>query len=90
MPAHLSGILVGGLLPAVFYGISNVFAKSSANTGMSVGLFTALTQRQRSLTIIVNSIKTVITDILIENFYTTKIVTKFIFVSTYTFHRGFY
>ncbi|MEL6130758.1 MAG: hypothetical protein AAFX51_19785 [Cyanobacteria bacterium J06636_28] len=29
--------MVGGLLPALFYGVSSVFAKSSTNAGMSVG-----------------------------------------------------
>ncbi|MEM6521903.1 MAG: hypothetical protein AAF722_21530, partial [Cyanobacteria bacterium P01_C01_bin.70] len=29
--------LVGGFLPALFYGVSSVFAKTSSNAGMSVG-----------------------------------------------------
>ncbi|MGD1902689.1 MAG: hypothetical protein ACFB9N_10670 [Geitlerinemataceae cyanobacterium] len=29
--------IVGGLLPAIFYGASSVFAKASANAGMSAG-----------------------------------------------------
>lgn len=37
MTSNLLGIIVGGLLPALFYGISSVFAKSSTNAGMSVG-----------------------------------------------------
>ncbi|MEM1254798.1 MAG: hypothetical protein AAGI69_20365 [Cyanobacteria bacterium P01_H01_bin.21] len=37
MTSNLLGLIVGGLLPAMFYGISNVFAKSSTNAGMSVG-----------------------------------------------------
>lgn len=37
MSSNLLGILVGGLLPALFYGVSSVFAKSSTNAGMSVG-----------------------------------------------------
>lgn len=37
MPPKLVGLLVGGLLPALFYGISGIFAKSSANAGMSIG-----------------------------------------------------
>lgn len=37
MTSNLLGLLVGGLLPALFYGISSVFAKSSTNAGMSVG-----------------------------------------------------
>ncbi|NJN20597.1 MAG: hypothetical protein HC812_04600 [Leptolyngbya sp. RL_3_1] len=37
MSSKLLGLLVGGLLPALFYGISSVFAKSSTNAGMSVG-----------------------------------------------------
>jgi len=31
------GLMVGGILPALFYGVSSVFAKSSTNAGMSVG-----------------------------------------------------
>ena len=31
------GLIVGGLLPAIFYGTSSVFAKTSSNAGMSVG-----------------------------------------------------
>jgi len=31
------GTIVGGLLPALFYGASSVFAKVSANAGMSAG-----------------------------------------------------
>ncbi|MEO0396140.1 MAG: hypothetical protein AAF243_09180 [Cyanobacteria bacterium P01_A01_bin.137] len=37
MTSNLLGLMVGGLLPALFYGISSVFAKSSTNAGMSVG-----------------------------------------------------
>ncbi|MBE7383568.1 MAG: hypothetical protein F6J95_019390 [Leptolyngbya sp. SIO1E4] len=37
MSSKLLGLLVGGILPALFYGISSVFAKSSTNAGMSVG-----------------------------------------------------
>ena len=37
MTSNLLGLIIGGLLPAMFYGISNVFAKSSTNAGMSVG-----------------------------------------------------
>lgn len=37
MSPQLSGLLVGGLLPALFYGVSNIFAKTSSNAGMSVG-----------------------------------------------------
>ena len=37
MTSNLLGLIVGGLLPAMFYGISSVFAKSSTNAGMSVG-----------------------------------------------------
>ncbi|MEM8807981.1 MAG: hypothetical protein AAGF01_18325 [Cyanobacteria bacterium P01_G01_bin.38] len=37
MSPQLLGLAVGGLLPALFYGISSVFAKTSANAGMSVG-----------------------------------------------------
>ena len=37
MSLQLVGLVVGGILPALFYGISSVFAKSSANLGMSVG-----------------------------------------------------
>lgn len=37
MSPQLSGLIVGGLLPAIFYGTSSVFAKTSSNAGMSVG-----------------------------------------------------
>lgn len=37
MTSNWLGLIVGGLLPALFYGISSVFAKSSTNAGMSVG-----------------------------------------------------
>lgn len=37
MSPQMIGLLVGGILPALFYGVSSVFAKSSANLGMSVG-----------------------------------------------------
>ncbi len=37
MSSNLIGLMVGGLLPALFYGVSSVFAKSSTNAGMSVG-----------------------------------------------------
>ena len=31
------GLIIGGVLPALFYGVSSIFAKSSANAGMAVG-----------------------------------------------------
>ncbi|MEM1308367.1 MAG: hypothetical protein AAGF98_02505 [Cyanobacteria bacterium P01_H01_bin.153] len=37
MSPQLLGLLVGGFLPALFYGVSSVFAKTSSNAGMSVG-----------------------------------------------------
>ncbi len=37
MASNFVGLIVGGLLPALFYGISSVFAKSSTNAGMTVG-----------------------------------------------------
>ncbi|MEM9804602.1 MAG: hypothetical protein AAF959_04930 [Cyanobacteria bacterium P01_D01_bin.56] len=37
MTSNWLGLIVGGLLPALFYGISSIFAKSSTNAGMSVG-----------------------------------------------------
>ncbi|MEM1280044.1 MAG: hypothetical protein AAF827_19950 [Cyanobacteria bacterium P01_D01_bin.6] len=37
MSPQLLGLIVGGFLPALFYGLSSVFAKTSANAGMSVG-----------------------------------------------------
>jgi len=37
MSPQLLGLIVGGLLPAIFYGTSSVFAKTSSNAGMSVG-----------------------------------------------------
>lgn len=35
--SNLFGLMIGGILPALLYGLSNVFAKSSTNAGMSVG-----------------------------------------------------
>lgn len=37
MASNLIGLLVGGIVPALLYGVSSVFAKASANGGMSVG-----------------------------------------------------
>ncbi|MEM6255223.1 MAG: hypothetical protein AAF821_20100 [Cyanobacteria bacterium P01_D01_bin.156] len=37
MTSNWLGLIVGGLLPALLYGISSIFAKSSTNAGMSVG-----------------------------------------------------
>ncbi|MEM0979827.1 MAG: hypothetical protein AAGH78_06090 [Cyanobacteria bacterium P01_H01_bin.58] len=37
MSLQALGIIIGGILPALFYGVSSVFAKSSTNAGMSVG-----------------------------------------------------
>lgn len=37
MSPKLLGLIIGGLLPALFYGLSSVFAKTSTNAGMSVG-----------------------------------------------------
>lgn len=37
MSPKLLGLIVGGVLPALFYGVSSVFAKSSTNAGMSMG-----------------------------------------------------
>lgn len=37
MSPQLLGIIVGGLLPALFYGLAGVLAKSSADAGMPVG-----------------------------------------------------
>jgi len=37
MSAQTLGMIVGGLLPALLYGVSSIFAKVSANTGMSAG-----------------------------------------------------
>jgi transporter family protein len=37
MSSQWIGLVVGGLLPALFYGVSSLFAKTSSNAGMSVG-----------------------------------------------------
>ncbi|MEM8640652.1 MAG: hypothetical protein AAGG51_17820 [Cyanobacteria bacterium P01_G01_bin.54] len=37
MTPQFLGLLVGGLLPALFYGVSGMLAKTSTNAGMSVG-----------------------------------------------------
>ena len=36
------GLLIGGLLPAVFYGISGVFAKPATEAGIGIGLYIML------------------------------------------------
>ncbi|NEQ95347.1 MAG: hypothetical protein F6K30_01215 [Cyanothece sp. SIO2G6] len=38
MTPQLLGIVIGGLLPALFYGTSNTFSKISTNAGMPVGI----------------------------------------------------
>lgn len=38
MTPQLLGIIVGGVMPALFYGTSNTFAKISTNAGMPVGI----------------------------------------------------
>ena len=35
--SNLLGLIVGGILPAILYGVSSIFAKSSANAGAPVG-----------------------------------------------------
>ena len=37
MSYQLLGLLIGGVVPALCYGISSIFAKTSANAGMSIG-----------------------------------------------------
>lgn len=37
MNSQLLGIVVGGLLPALCYGVAGVFSKTSTNAGMTVG-----------------------------------------------------
>lgn len=37
LSAQTLGMIVGGLLPALLYGVSSIFAKVSANAGMSAG-----------------------------------------------------
>lgn len=37
MTSNWLGLFIGGILPAIFYGVSSVFAKSSANAGIAVG-----------------------------------------------------
>jgi len=44
------GLLIGGLLPAVFYGISGVFAKPATEAGIGIGLYIMLIGLAVSLT----------------------------------------
>ena len=44
------GLLIGGLLPAVFYGISGVFAKPATEAGIGMGLYIMLIGLAVSLT----------------------------------------
>ena len=44
------GLLIGGLLPAVFYGISGVFAKPATEAGIGIGLYILLIGLAVSLT----------------------------------------
>lgn len=38
MTPQILGLIIGGVLPAVLYGTSSVFAKTSTNAGMPVGI----------------------------------------------------
>lgn len=38
MTPQILGLVIGGVLPAVLYGTSSVFAKTSTNVGMPVGI----------------------------------------------------
>ncbi|NET11132.1 MAG: hypothetical protein F6K09_13945 [Merismopedia sp. SIO2A8] len=38
MTPQLWGLVIGGILPAIFYGVSSAFAKASTNAGMPVGI----------------------------------------------------
>lgn len=38
MTPQILGLVIGGVLPAVLYGTSSVFAKTSTNAGMPVGI----------------------------------------------------
>lgn len=39
MSAQMIGLIVGGLLPAIFYGLSAVFAKASNSAGIGLGYY---------------------------------------------------
>ncbi|MGA1979101.1 MAG: hypothetical protein ABSG99_00840 [Sedimentisphaerales bacterium] len=39
MTQDMAGIIVGGILPAVFFGLSGVFAKPSTQAGIGTGLY---------------------------------------------------
>ena len=39
MSASMAGVIVGGLLPALFFGISGAFAKPSMQAGIGIGLY---------------------------------------------------
>lgn len=38
MNPQILGLVIGGILPAVFYGTSSIFSKTSTNAGMPVGV----------------------------------------------------
>ena len=38
MTPQILGLVIGGILPAVFYGTSSIFSKTSTNAGMPVGI----------------------------------------------------
>ena len=38
MTPHMWGLVIGGVLPAIFYGTSSAFSKTSTNAGMPVGI----------------------------------------------------
>ncbi len=43
MNPHLVGILIGGLIPAILYGVSSVFAKASTKEGIGLGVYLMIT-----------------------------------------------
>jgi len=42
MSPHMTGLLIGGLLPAVIYGFTNLFVKFSTKEGIGLGLYLLL------------------------------------------------
>jgi hypothetical protein len=43
MTPQVLGILIGGLLPAVFYGLSTLFSKASTKEGIGIGVYLMIT-----------------------------------------------
>lgn len=43
MSSHVLGIIIGGLVPAILYGVSGIFSKESTKEGIGLGLYLMIT-----------------------------------------------